>query len=481
MPHSLIEYYLAHPWHLHGGTMLALDHMLAAHVERRDVDAGELREILGQDFAGRELGRAQDADALNDHLLPSGIAVVSVRGVLARHADQVNGLCMPRGRSYETIGSQLLAARDAGARAAVLRIESPGGIAIGAQECAEVIASVRADGLPVYAYVDGYAYSAGYYLAAACDEIVLSSRAASTGSIGTVMALWDRSEAATRAGMRRVVLRSGPRKALGQDGEQIDEEVIADLQERIDSFFSHFRGHVLAGRNLTPEQLDPVADGRVLDAEPAIAAGLADAVASWQAFITTIAQNYGDITMSLFRKTPPAEGQTPPAEGQTPPAESQTPPAEGQTPTVAAITAPEAIALSQQYPGAAATIAQLATEGQSQATIELAAAKAALDAERKEHATTREQLATASAKQTAAKQQLEQALKLGPQNMGTETGDAGGDFTQGGGTPAASAGEAELKEFFANTPAAQEQYAIGGADAFVANCAAGADSPANYA
>lgn len=474
-PSLLIDYYLSHPWHMHAGTMQALDALLAARVEGRDINATELRDILGKDFAGRDTNYHYERDAEDDHLLPGGIAVIAVRGALARHADEVNGACMPRGRSYDTVIAQLAAAKDAGARAVVLRLETPGGIAVGAQECAEAITRTRAGGTPVYAYVDGYAFSAGYYLASACDEIVLSSKAAATGSIGTVMAFWDKSRAAEKMGMRRIVVRSGPRKALGQDGEAITDDVLADLQERIDAFFGHFRDQVQAGRNLTDEQIAAVSDGRIFDATAAITHGLADAIADWSTFLATITDTHSQETpMSIFGKNKSAQPDATATATDT----NTEPPA---APATAAITAAAAMALAKSFPSAADVIAQLAADGKAEDEIQAAAMDAELKAERAAHAKTRTDLEAAQAKATAAEAKVAQLNTLGPASMQTASDDAGGDFTKGGATPGADASEKALREFYDHSPEAQATYAMGGFNAFAANCAAGIDAPGNYA
>jgi signal peptide peptidase SppA len=473
MLHNLVNYYLSQPWHLHSGTMRALDALLAARVDGHPISADALREMLGKDLAGRDQSHQHEADTDLDMMLPGGIAVISVRGVLARHASEVNGACMPRGRSYETISAQLDAARTAGARAIVLQLETPGGIAVGAQECAEHIQRTRAAGTPVHAYVDGYAFSAGYYLAAACDSITLSSAAAATGSIGTIMAFWDSSQAAERQGMRRIVVRSGARKALAQDGEPVDEATLADLQERVDTFAKHFYAHVGAGRDLEGARLAAVTDGRVFDAAAAIHHGLADGIAAWSDYLSHLALYLTETApMSLFAKKPKTETPDPVT-----PATASEPPA---TVVAATLTAAAAIALVASYPAAAEIVGTLAGEGASPEATELAAAKAQLDAERAAHAHTQTQLAAAAQAADDAQAKLDAALKLGPANMGTTKPDVGGDFTHGGQAPAANAAEAALRAWYDQSPAAQSTYAIGGFTAFAAACAAGIDQPQNY-
>ncbi|MEH0156430.1 S49 family peptidase [Limibacter armeniacum] len=77
---------------------------------------------------------------------------------------------------------------DAKTDAIVLQLDSGGGTAIGTLELIETIRSIEK---PVVAWVDNIAASAAYYIAAATDEIITSSKMDMVGSIGTMAAFAD--------------------------------------------------------------------------------------------------------------------------------------------------------------------------------------------------------------------------------------------------------------------------------------------------
>ena len=73
-------------------------------------------------------------------------------------------------------------------KAVLLRIDSPGGSAVAAQEVGEEIERVRAAGKPVVASMGDVAASGGYWIAASCDEIY-ANPATTTGSIRVITEL----------------------------------------------------------------------------------------------------------------------------------------------------------------------------------------------------------------------------------------------------------------------------------------------------
>ncbi len=322
MNHShLVELFLESAWHLHGPVYSRLSGLLHNHIngtkapsesfdnkllkvnpadENIDTDtqrAGEDRKALDKAYIDRDIENniyyeeslRDEREAKNDYLdTESGIAVITIRGVLAKHSDQVNGACMPQGRSYAQIAQQMNTAVAAGAKAIVLRTETPGGMAIGCQELNDTIRTISASGVPVHGFVDGYCYSAGTYSLSACDTITLSSHAAGYGSIGTVMSTYDDSAAWAQAGLEAVIIRSGTYKALGQPGEKISDLARSEMQRTCDAFATAFYDAVQAGRGLTDEQCAAVCNGRLFTAVESIELGLADNIQSWDDFISDL-------------------------------------------------------------------------------------------------------------------------------------------------------------------------------------------------
>lgn len=354
----LLDAFLASAWHLHGQVYDRLSDLLEAHVLGRKAELRG-RDLVPLDFLDDGAEDGQPVDERRGDYLADGVAVIDVRGVLAMHADQVNGDCQPQGRSYESIIDQLaVAVADPNVRAIVLRLETPGGSACGCQEAYDAI--VAADtAKPVHAFVAGYCFSAGTYLAAGCRSVTASSAAAHTGSIGTVMALWDMSAAYEKGGMKRVVIRSGAYKALAQPGEAISDTARAELQRECDAYAAAFYDAVRAGRGLTDEQAAQVLNGRTFLAGEAQRLGLIDAIQPFTAYLAGLAAGTPEPAMFGLKKPTPATAAAAEKPAETKAAEK---PAAG-------LTKDEYAALATEFPAALDRLKALDAEGKPAAEI----------------------------------------------------------------------------------------------------------------
>jgi len=310
----LVDAFLASAWYLHGPIYDRLSNLLHAHLVGAKSSLRLAADIPGLPEAP-EATEAEPTDECCADQLLDGVAVIDVRGVLAMHADEVNGECLPRGRSYDAIREQLDAAlADPAVQQIVLRLETPGGCAIGCQETFDALRAADAV-KPVHAYLTGYCFSAGMYLAAGCRSITAASTMTEVGSIGTICATWDTSAAAEQAGMKRIVIRAGAYKALMQDGEPVTAEAIAEEQRIVDAYGAAFHDAVRSGCGLTEAQAEAVCNGRTWMAGDAVALGLVDQIATFPAFLAGLA---GTEPAMFFGKKKPAPAPacailTPPA------------------------------------------------------------------------------------------------------------------------------------------------------------------------
>lgn len=371
----LVDAFLSTAWYLHQDVHARLSDLLEAHLLGRKDDL-RARDVVPLPFQAD--GEPEQPGEGAADVAVNGVALIEVRGVLAQHADQVNGACQPRGRSYDSIAEQLdLAEADPAVHAIVLHLETPGGAATGCQELYERLCAATK---PVHAYIAGYCFSAGYYLASACESITASSAVAQAGSIGTVMALWDTSAADEQRGMRRVVIRSGPFKALCQDGEPVTDLVRAELQRTCDAFSAAFYDAVRAGRGLTDAQAGLVLNGRCFTAAESIDLGLVDAIQPFASFLAGIAGTAPESAMFGMKKNPATAAGVP-----------------------APLTAAAMAVLLDQHPTHGALITERAKAGDDEPAIRAAVAAA----ETKQQA---EQLVAVQAALTKAQAEHAEAL-----------------------------------------------------------------------
>lgn len=183
-----------------------------------------------------------------------GLAVIPVSGIIGKHLSRMEQSC--GGCSLDVVSEQLAEAEErSDIQRVILHIDSPGGAVTGVPELAEQIAGMRTR---TVAFVDSMAASAGYYLAAAADEIIVT-RSAILGSIGVRSVIVDSSRMADGLGITVHVIDTGAHKSTGQPGAPVSEEQLAWVRERVDAAFSEFSGFVQRRR---PQVSADLMDGR---------------------------------------------------------------------------------------------------------------------------------------------------------------------------------------------------------------------------
>jgi protease-4 len=188
------------------------------------------------------------------------VGVVEVTGVISDSREVIRGI-----KAF---------VEDAGVKAIVLRVDSPGGGVGASQEIyREVVkASMKK---PVVASFGGVAASGGYYVACGAGKIV-ANPGTITGSIGVVMQFANLEELLKKIGYKGYVIKSGTHKDVGSPFREMTAEEKALLQEVIDTVHQQFVKAVADGRKLPIEQVTAIADGRIFSGEQALALGLVD-------------------------------------------------------------------------------------------------------------------------------------------------------------------------------------------------------------
>jgi len=161
-------------------------------------------------------------------------------------------------------------------RAVLIEINSPGGTTAGGEELYEAISALRAE-KPVAAYINELGASAAYMTAIAADRIFVR-RLSITGSIGVLFQTANAQKLMQTIGVDLEKVQSGPLKAEPDIDEPMSDEVRASIQALVDDSFSWFVDIVAERRGLTRAEVLPLADGRIMTGNQAIASRLADAV-----------------------------------------------------------------------------------------------------------------------------------------------------------------------------------------------------------
>lgn len=211
------------------------------------------------------------------------IAVIPVRGTLVHRGSYMaaeSGLL-----GYNRILEQRRAAQRApDIKGVFMPFDSGGGSCAGMLAAAEEMATMTAaeGGKPTYAYLDDKAASAAYVLASTCDKII-GRRETMAGSLAAIMNMVDKSKAYEKIGLRPVVVRASwaDLKARGQDGEEIDADLVAKMREMVDDMSNMIAEFVAAMRGITEKSIRDMR-GEVFLAGEALRRGLVDEIASEQ-------------------------------------------------------------------------------------------------------------------------------------------------------------------------------------------------------
>ena len=162
----------------------------------------------------------------------------------------------------------------------VLRVNSPGGSALGSELIRRELELTRAAGKPVVVSMGDVAASGGYWIAMAADEVIADA-ATITGSIGvfgmlpTAQGLMDKlSVRAGGHGTTWLANAYDPRKPLDPRFEQL-------VQSSIGRIYTDFTTKAATARKTTPDKIDAVAQGRVWTGAQALERGLIDRNGSW--------------------------------------------------------------------------------------------------------------------------------------------------------------------------------------------------------
>lgn len=160
-------------------------------------------------------------------------------------------------------------------KAVFVDINSPGGSAASSEEMYQALQYAKKKGKKVIAYIHSIGASGGYYIASAADKIVANPTAL-TGSIGAIIILPDIVDLSNKLGIKWDIYKSGENKDLTQPFRKRTEKDSIILTELSKDIWKVFLERVAKSRGKKPEDLLPIADGRVLTAPEALKWGLVD-------------------------------------------------------------------------------------------------------------------------------------------------------------------------------------------------------------
>jgi protease IV len=168
------------------------------------------------------------------------------------------------------------ALEDDAVKAIVLRVDSPGGDALTSELIWREVELAKKR-KPVVVSMGNYAASGGYYISCGADRI-FAEPATITGSIGVFGALPNITGLANNLGIHASEVSTHANAAGYSVFSPLKESTRGYLTENIESIYTTFVSRVAAGRKMTPEAVDAIAQGRVWSGTDAKRLGLVDEI-----------------------------------------------------------------------------------------------------------------------------------------------------------------------------------------------------------
>ena len=202
------------------------------------------------------------------------IAVVNAVGTIVSGEsgfDPVNGAVL----GSDSLVEQIREARDSGAKAMVVRIDSPGGSSTASDVIWRELMITKDKGLPVVVSMSDLAASGGYYMAAAGDVIV-AQPGTLTGSIGVYTGKFVTGGTFDKLGANIESVTRGRFADMYSPDRRFTDDEREKVLESMQATYDHFVERVADSRHLPPEKVDAVGQGRVWTGRQAREIGLVD-------------------------------------------------------------------------------------------------------------------------------------------------------------------------------------------------------------
>jgi len=184
----------------------------------------------------------------------------------------------------------------------VLDVDSPGGTVDGVEELSNHIFESR--GIKkIIGVANSMAASAGYWIISSCDEVIVSSKTSTVGSIGVLVVHADFSEMLKDEGVNLTQITSNKRKALTPSHKPLSDEGRKELERQVNTIFDVFVGNVARNRDLDEETIKEDLEGILLFGEESVSQGLADKVETLDSVINNLNSQLEDIIVGANNAT----------------------------------------------------------------------------------------------------------------------------------------------------------------------------------
>ncbi|MCQ8876835.1 signal peptide peptidase SppA [Pseudoalteromonas shioyasakiensis] len=243
----------------------------------------QLIDMVGTEETGKTFNQVSFYEYLSlvkppvefDNPITEKVAVVVARGTISdgeRKAGEIGG---------DSTAALLRKARlNDKVKAVVLRIDSGGGSMFASEVIRAEVLALKAAGKPVIASMSSVAASGGYWIASAANEI-WAAPSTITGSIGVFGSFMTFENTMAKLGVYSDGVATTEMAGLSIT-RPLNEKMAQVIQLSVEDAYRRFLDVVADARNMTPEQVDKIAQGRVWIASQAQELGLIDKLGNKQ-------------------------------------------------------------------------------------------------------------------------------------------------------------------------------------------------------
>ncbi|MDQ9090640.1 signal peptide peptidase SppA [Pseudoalteromonas haloplanktis] len=269
----------------------ALEHQWVDSLKTNQQVRQELIALVGTEETGKTFNQVSFNEYLSlikppiefDNPVTEKVAVVVARGTISdgeRKAGEIGG---------DSTAALLRKARlDEKVKAVVLRIDSGGGSMFASEVIRAEVLALKAAGKPVIASMSSVAASGGYWIASAANEI-WAAPSTITGSIGVFGNFMTFENTMAKLGVYSDGVATTEMGGLSI-ARPLDEKMAQVIQLSVEDAYQRFLEVVAQARNMTPKQVDNIAQGRVWIASQAQELGLIDKLGNKQDAIKAAAE-----------------------------------------------------------------------------------------------------------------------------------------------------------------------------------------------
>lgn len=255
----------------------ALDFGWVDALKTREEALQEVVAVVGKNPSGMGFNAISYRNYLNiiKPVLPNlnnnldKVAIVVAKGTI------LNGTKKPGQIGGDSTAELLRKARyNDNVKSVVLYVDSPGGSAFASEIIRQEVENLQAVGKPVVAVMSTYAASGGYWISAGADKI-LAAPSTITGSIGIFGMFLTFENTLDYLGVHTDGVGTTEFAGMGIT-KTLDPKVAAIMQRGIEHGYDQFISLVADKRDMSKEQVDQIAQGRVWIGDTALELGLVD-------------------------------------------------------------------------------------------------------------------------------------------------------------------------------------------------------------